>query len=462
MRLVIVSNRLPFTVSFKDGAPHFTESAGGLTTGLWSYLNRTVADGVEHPDFLWMGWPGASVPPEHESAVQAYAGQQFKSSPVFLPEESMDRFYLGFCNKTLWPLFHYFPTLTHYEEDHWQEYQQVNQVFAESVVKVLQPDDLLWIQDYHLMLLPELVREKFPEMPIGFFLHIPFPSCEIFRMLPRPWREEIIEGLLGSSVVGFHTHDYVWYFLTSVLRTSGYEHQLGSLTLRDRVVKVDTFPMGVEFDRFAQAAASKETELRVEELSDKSAGQKVIFSVDRLDYTKGLINRLRGYELFLKNNPQWHGKVVFIVSVAPSRIGVDSYQAMKLELEQTVGRIVGDFGNVQWTPLIYQFRNLTFDEIVATLPIVRRGADHAVARRHEPGGEGIHRVAARPDRRVDPERDGRCRQRNGRGAHHQPVSPRGFCAGPGAGADHAGRGADPAQPTFAGTAAALRRGPLGG
>ena len=364
MRLVIISNRLPFTVSFKDGAPQFSESAGGLTTGLWSYLNRPAADGVERPDFLWMGWPGASVPPEHEAAVRTYGAEQFKSSPVFLPEDSMDRFYLGFCNKTLWPLFHYFPTLTHYEEEYWQEYQNVNRVFGEAVVKALQPDDVLWIHDYHLMLLPKLVREKFPEMPIGFFLHIPFPSWEVFRMLPRAWREEIIEGLLGSSLIGFHTHDYVRYFLTSVLRTSGYEHQLGNLTLRDRVVKVDTFPMGVEFDRFAQAASLKETELRVEELRQKCVGQKVIFSVDRLDYTKGLINRLRGYELFLKNNPQWHGKVVFIVSVAPSRIGVDSYQAMKSELEQTVGRIVGDFGNVHWTPLVYQFRNLTFEEIV--------------------------------------------------------------------------------------------------
>jgi trehalose 6-phosphate synthase/phosphatase len=304
MRLVIVSNRLPFTVTFKNGAPQFTESAGGLTTGLWSYLNRPATDGVEHPDFLWMGWPGASIPPEHEAAVRKYGEQQFKSAPVFLPEESMDRFYLGFCNKTLWPLFHYFPTLTHYEEDHWQEYRHVNQVFGEAVVKALQPDDILWIHDYHLLLLPKLVREKFPEIPIGFFLHIPFPSWEIFRMLPRAWREEIIEGLLGSSMVGFHTHDYVRYFLTSVLRTAGYEHQLGSLTLRDRAVKVDTFPMGVEFDHFAQAASSKETELKVEELRQKCVGQKVIFSVDRLDYTKGLIDRLRGYELFLKNNPQ--------------------------------------------------------------------------------------------------------------------------------------------------------------
>jgi trehalose 6-phosphate synthase/phosphatase len=364
MRLVVVSNRLPFTVSFPEGSPQFKPSAGGLTTGLWSYLERKPVNDPDRLDHLWLGWPGANIPSEHEAAVRIYGEQQFKSSPVFLPEESMDRFYLGFCNKTLWPLFHYFPTLTHYEEDQWQEYRHVNQVFGEAVVKALQPDDILWIHDYHLMLLPKLVREKFPEMPIGFFLHIPFPSWEMFRMLPRAWREEIIEGLLGSSLIGFHTHDYVRYFLTSVLRTSGYEHQLGSLTLRDRVVKVDTFPMGVEFDHFAQAAASKETELQVDELRQKCVGQKIIFSVDRLDYTKGLINRLRGYELFLKNNPQWHGKVVFIVSVAPSRIGVDSYQAMKLELEQTVGRIVGDYGNVHWTPLVYQFRNLTFEEIV--------------------------------------------------------------------------------------------------
>ena len=199
MRLVVVSNRLPFTVVMKDGAPEFRPSSGGLTTGLWSYLDRDALDGTDRPDYLWMGWPGASIPPEHEATVRAFAAQQFKSSPVFLPEESMDRFYLGFCNKTVWPLFHYFPTLARYEEEYWQEYQSVNRRFGDAVLNALQPDDLLWIHDYHLMLLPKLVREKFPEMPIGFFLHIPFPSWEIFRMLPRAWREEIIEGLLARA-----------------------------------------------------------------------------------------------------------------------------------------------------------------------------------------------------------------------------------------------------------------------
>ena len=142
--------------------PQFKPSAGGLTTGLWSYLNRKARMARTSRIILWMGWPGASVPPEHEAAVRAYGEQQFKSSPIFLPEESMDRFYLGFCNKTIWPLFHYFPTLTHYEEEYWQEYQNVNRVFGEAVVKALRPDDVLWIHDYHLMLLPKLVREKFP------------------------------------------------------------------------------------------------------------------------------------------------------------------------------------------------------------------------------------------------------------------------------------------------------------
>jgi trehalose 6-phosphate synthase/phosphatase len=308
----------------------------------------------------------------------------------------MDRFYYGFCNKTLWPLFHYFPDLTLYEEDYWEEYKQVNRLFAEAVLKVLRPDDLLWVHDYQLMLVPGLVRERFPDLPIGFFLHIPFPSYEVFRLLPRAWGVEIIEGLLGSSLVGFHTHDYTRDFLTSVLRTVGYEHQLGTLTLRDRVVTADTFPMGIAFDRFARAAASPETEARVAELRTKCVGQKVIFSVDRLDYTKGLINRLQGYDAFLKRNPQWHGKVVFVVSVSPSRTAVESYQAMKQELEQTVGRIVGAYGNVNWTPLVYQFRNLGFEEIVAHY----RFCDVALITPLRDGMNLVAKefVASRPDR----------------------------------------------------------------
>jgi trehalose 6-phosphate synthase/phosphatase len=364
MRVIIASNRLPFTVSMAEDGPKFSSSSGGLTTGLSSYLEG-LGPNTENPDFVWFGWPGTAIAAEHQQSVKDYAAKHFKASPVFLEEESVERFYDGFCNKTIWPLFHYFPTLACYEEKHWEEYKRVNAVFAERLLEILQPDDIVWVHDYQLMLLPRLIRERFPTMAIGFFLHIPFPSFELFRLLPAEWRSEIIEGLLGSSLVGFHTHDYARHFLSCVLRTAGYEHQLGTITLRDRVVKVDTFPMGIDFDRFSKAADSPEIKGRVTDLRARCQGQKVIFSVDRLDYTKGLINRLRGYDLFLRQHPEWRGKVTFIVSVAPSRSGVETYQAMREELEQTVGRIVGRHGNVHWTPLIYQYCNIGFEEIVS-------------------------------------------------------------------------------------------------
>ncbi len=363
MRLVIVSNRLPFTVTVRNGKPHFEHSSGGLTTGLWSYLEKARDESGQPLEFLWVGWPGTAAPDNSEAIVRHAA--DYHAAPVFLEEETAEAFYHGFCNKTLWPLFHYFPTLARYEEGNWREYVKGNEHFAEALLKILRPDDLLWVHDYQLMLLPKMIRQHFPEMPIGFFLHIPFPSYEVFRLLPRTWRSELIEGVLGASLVGFHTHDYTRDFLTSVLRTVGYEHQLGSISVGERVVKVDTFPMGIDFERFMHATVPTNAPTGREQPELKRAGQKLIFSVDRLDYTKGLIDRLRGYELFLKTHPEWHGKVTFVLSVAPSRTGVETYRAMRRELEQMVGRIAGAYGNLHWSPLVYQYRNLEFEEIVA-------------------------------------------------------------------------------------------------
>jgi trehalose 6-phosphate synthase/phosphatase len=366
-----------------------------LSTGLWSYLEQKGKDPKQPLDFLWVGWPGCEVPSEHQAAVQEFGQAKFKAASVFLSEAAIESFYHGFCNKTLWPLFHYFPSLTRYEETYWTDYKQVNQLFAETLLPLLQPDDIVWVQDYQLMLLPKLLRDRCPNLPIGFFLHIPFPSFEVFRLLPQEWRSEIIEGLLGASLVGFHTYDYTRHFLGCVLRTSGHEHQLGSLILRDRIVKVDTFPMGIDFRHFAEMAQAAETEARAAELRSRCTGQKVIFSVDRLDYTKGLINRLRGYDLFLRRNPEWRGKVVFIVSVAPSRTGIETYQAMKQELEQTVGRIAGAHGNVHWSPLVYQYRNLGWEEIVA----MYRACDVALITPLRDGMNLVAKefIASRPD-----------------------------------------------------------------
>jgi trehalose 6-phosphate synthase/phosphatase len=365
MRLIIVSNRLPFAAAMGTDGPGFTPSPGGVASGLSSYLARRCWAGSESPDYLWFGWPGATVVPEHQEAVRRHGEKHFNVSPVFLPEESIDGFYHGFCNKTLWPLFHYRPSLARYEPAWWQEYKRVNEIFAARLLEQLRPDDVVWVHDYQLMLLPTLIREHRPDMAIGFFLHIPFPSFEMFRMLPDEWRRELIEGLLGANLLGFHTEDYTAHFLDCVLRTADHQHRGGTLQLRNRAVKAATFPMGIDYEHFAEAAISSETSTRVEALRSRCQGQKIIFSVDRLDYTKGLINRLRGYDLFLKQHPEWHEKVTFILSVAPSRIAVESYQQMKDELEQMVGRIVGTYGNVDWTPLIYQYSTLDFDEIVA-------------------------------------------------------------------------------------------------
>jgi trehalose 6-phosphate synthase/phosphatase len=365
MRLVIISNRLPFTVSVKEGRIRFRDSSGGLVTGLASYLERARPGESEPLEYLWIGWPGATVAPEHHAKVEARAMSEHKALPVFLSEEAMDRFYLGFCNATIWPLFHYFPTYTSYDEACWEEYRQVNHAFFEAVRKELRPDDVVWVHDYQLMLLPRLLREAFPRIPIGFFLHIPFPSFELFRLLPNHWRQELLEGILGASLIGFHTHDYTRHFLSCILRTLGHEHHLGRITLRDRTVKADTFPMGVDFDKFYDAAKSAETDERVVKLRDKFDGLKVVFSVDRLDYTKGILNRLQGYDLFLRQNPQWHGKVVFILAIAPSRTGVETYMAMKREIDEWVGRIHGSYGSMQWTPILYQYRNMSFPQLIS-------------------------------------------------------------------------------------------------
>jgi len=251
------------------------------------------------------------------------------------------------------------------------------------------------VHDYQLMLLPRLIREHSPHLPIGFFLHIPFPSFELFQLLPYAWRTGILKGLLGSSLIGFHTHGYVRHFLSSVLRTLGHDHQLGRIALRDREVKVNTFPMGIDFNKFYTAAQSEDCLERVTKLRDKFAGLKVIFSVDRLDYTKGLINRLQGYDLFLRHNPQWHDKVVFFLVLAPSRTGVKTYQAMKREIDEWVGRIHGRYGSAHWTPILYQYRTMSFPELTA----MYRACDIALITPLRDGMNLVAKefIASRPD-----------------------------------------------------------------
>ena len=210
-----------------------------------------------------------------------------------------------------------------------------------------------------------MIREKFIDLSIGFFLHIPFPSFEIFMLLHRQWREEIIEGLLGADLIGFHTNDYSRNFINSVSRIRGYEIKMHYVITKRRIVKVDTFPIGIDYDKFSNDAQSERTQNEIKEIRKYIPKSKLIFSVDRLDYTKGLLNRLIGYERFLEDYPEWKEKVVFNMVVVPSRDSIPRYQEMKKEIEAAVGRIQGKFSNLSWKPIVYQYKSLEYFELLA-------------------------------------------------------------------------------------------------
>lgn len=363
-RLIVISNRLPFTLQNRDEGFELVPSAGGLVSALGAYLEGRRRD---EPDFecIWVGWVGSSVPAEREQEVRQLALEAHSAFPLFLSPEDMNQFYLGFCNNTLWPLFHYFPSYVDYNPEHWATYVRVNGLFRDAVLELLRPDDTIWVHDYQLMLLPGLLRQALPDASIGFFLHIPFPSHELFRLLPTPWKRQLLEGMLGADLLGFHTHEYTQYFLHCVFRTLGHDHHLGQIAMGDTARRADTFPIGIDFDKFMTAAGGTAVAERRREIEASIHGRQAIFSVDRLDYTKGILNRLKGFEQFLLRYPEWHDKVVFLLAVIPSRAEVLQYQRMKQELDEKVGQINGRFGTVNWVPIVYQYRSLDFDTLVA-------------------------------------------------------------------------------------------------
>jgi len=364
MKLFVVSNRLPATFKEDNGNYIISKSSGGLVSGISAYLASMNSSSLDKSVYNWIGWPGLSFPERKQEEITGILSKQ-KLVPVFINEKIMDKFYFGFCNKTIWPLFHYFPAYTVYDDGMWENYKSVNEKFCDIICRMAGPDDTIWIHDYHLMLLPLLVRKRMNSAKIGFFLHIPFPHFEIFRLLPALWREEILKGLLGADLIGFHTHDYSRYFLGSVLRLLGFDNNLGEIQLDDRIVKVETFQMGIDFKNFESLSRSEKTVKEYKLLQQSFPSQKLILSIDRLDYTKGIINRMQGYQLFLKENPGWRGKVTMIAVTVPSRIGVEKYNQMKREIDEAVGKINGIFGTLTWTPVIYQYRSFSVEHLTA-------------------------------------------------------------------------------------------------
>jgi trehalose 6-phosphate synthase/phosphatase len=355
-RLIIVSNRLPVSVSRGNNDEiNYHQSVGGVATG--------IASLADAKDRLWFGWPGLAddyLTPDNKYHIQV--GLKEKGChPVHLSSKDITEFYSGFSNNTIWPLFHYFTEYTVFERDYWEAYKKVNQMFCDELIEHIDESDTLWIHDYQLLLLPQMIREKIPNARIGFFLHIPFPSFELIRYLP--WREEILAGMLGADLIGFHEYDYVRHFLSSVRRICGYEHNLSTFVVENRKIRVDAFPMGIDYDRYADSAKAPEVKEKIQLFNNNDC--KIIISVDRLDYTKGIFRRLEAYDWFLTRYPEYRGKVSLVTIAVPSRTTVEQYELLREEIERLVSRINGNYGTLDWTPVSYLYRGLPFEELTA-------------------------------------------------------------------------------------------------
>ncbi len=355
-RTIIISNRLPVKISrTEDGELSFRPSEGGLATGLGSIYKEG--------DNLWIGWPGMHFSNEEEESYVTQELQKENMRPVDLTMEEIKLYYEGFSNETLWPTFHYFNQYALYKKSYWQSYERVNQKFCDAVLAVANPDDTIWVHDYQLLLLPDLIREKLPHVSIGFFLHIPFPSFEVFRYLP--WRRQLLDGVLGADLIGFHTYDDMRHFLSAVSRICFLSNHHGQITKDGRVVEIDAFPMGIDYDKYARSSAAPETLSREVKYRTSLGDVKLMLSIDRLDYSKGIAARLQIFDLFLEKYPQYQGKVSLLMVVVPSRDSVDKYKDLKEEVDLLVGRVNGKYGSVNWTPIHYFYRSFPLEDLSA-------------------------------------------------------------------------------------------------
>ena len=361
-RLFIVSNRLPVTVSSEpNGETQIKTSSGGLITAMDSYLQ---AGDNGFSQTFWVGVPGCS-PKTWDEASRRMPPSDFTYLPVLLYKDQYDHYYNGFSNSVVWPLFHYFPSFAEYKPEYWEHYLLANEHFLEVILRHACAGDTIWIHDYHLMPLANLIRQRMPGVAIGFFLHIPFPSYEIFRLLPHKWQQGLLQGLLGADLIGFHTMDYASHFLQSIQLVLGLDNDRHILRCNNRLVKVDVFPISIDYQKFHDAYSREAVVSLRTSMEQRMFGQKIIFSVDRLDYTKGVSHRLKAYEKYLEAHPEQHQKVVFVMVIVPSRDTIGKYADRKRMIDEMVSGINGRIGTVHWQPVIYRYSSLSFDEMIA-------------------------------------------------------------------------------------------------
>ena len=317
-------------------------------------------------DGIWIGWSGdtSGVTDEDRQAIIKEWSHKHSYFAVDLDPETVHGFYEGIANQALWPLLHHFPSLVRFETEHWKAYVRTNETFRDEILKHLRPDDLVWLHDYHFLLLPQMLREVRPEISIGFFLHVPFPSSSVFRIIPK--REELLQGMLGADYLAFHTHRYLQHFRTSILRLLGLTSAMDHVEIAKRIVRLDALPIGIAPHQFNDLLTKgADTRKQISELKQRFGYCKILLGVDRLDYTKGIPERLRAYRKFLLDYPESRGKVVLIQVAVPSRERLPRYTRLRREVDELIGEINGDWSTPNWSPVIYLRRNLPQAELAA-------------------------------------------------------------------------------------------------
>jgi trehalose 6-phosphate synthase/phosphatase len=361
-RLVVISSRLPLTIKRANDQWHADRSSGGLATAMGPLLDRSEG--------MWIGWSGEAggrstdvADPERQRVV-AEITERYGYHPVDLPAGVARGFYEGFSNGTLWPLCHQFPMSVTFNPKDWDAYVEANRRFAEVAVRHIRPGDLVWVHDYQLMLVPKLIREAIPDARVGYFHHIPFPSSSIYRILPR--REELLEGLLGADVVAFHTYPYLQHFRASLLRILGIESQMDHVEYDSRCVSLEALPIGIAPKEFTDLLDEDDaTARRLAEIRLRFAGRRLLLGVDRLDYTKGIPQRLRTFRKLLEMEPELRGRAVLVQVAVPSRERVPLYKQLRREVDGLIGEINGEYATADWTPIVYIRRGIPRRELVA-------------------------------------------------------------------------------------------------
>ncbi|MCU1292813.1 MAG: Alpha,alpha-trehalose-phosphate synthase [Bryobacterales bacterium] len=381
-RLIVVSNRLPLSFSLENGVLKSSPGSGGLISALEPLLKQHGG--------VWVGSAGTEESSAvHEALAEAARKHAFGYSPVFLTEEEQTNYYEGFSNEVIWPLFHDLQSRCRFDPTFWDFYRRVNEKFADATAAEAGSEDLVWIQDYQLMQVGRFLRSKRPHDRLAFFLHIPFPPPDIYAKLP--WRREILESLLEYDLVGLQTGRDQRNFIACV------RHFLPKIEIdkigngrvlraQNRSVHVGYFPISIPFRDFEEQAKQAEVEERLRELSEQSGDVRIVLGMDRLDYTKGIPERLRAFGLFLREYPEHRRKVVFYQIVVPSRETIPEYQGLKEEVEQLVTRVNGEFSEPGWTPITYMHRSVPKHELLA----LYRAADVAVV---TPLKDGMNLVA---------------------------------------------------------------------